>query len=125
MLTIYCDSSITEACFLEEGHQPIFVSYPRPVTCNQGEYIALTCALGYARSIMYSEHQDIVTIKSDSNLVVNQVNGKFRCNKPILVEARDRIQSTIRQEAYVGKKIKIEWVSREENPAGKELEKRK
>lgn len=86
-------------------------------TNNQAEYIALYAALYYAHSDKANEF----VIKSDSKLVVEQVNGNWKVKDQKLKELYDEVQkllANIRSE----KKVSIKWVPREENLAGHMLE---
>jgi ribonuclease HI len=97
------------------------MQYPdAPVTVNTGEYRALLEAIVTARRLEFKE----TLIRSDSMLIVKQVNGIWKCKLKHLQELRDKAKSEIEALSYNGVIIKIEWISREKNLAGKVLEKR-
>ena len=79
-MKIYCDSSTQEACLVPEGRDPIIVPYDEPVTNNVGEYKAVILALKWAEDSAHSGDLN-VSILTDSLLVVNQVNGVWKCKK--------------------------------------------
>lgn len=79
------------------------------------EFRAMIAALELCEEL--SEKKRVFTVYSDSKVVVNEINFRKKAkNKNLLKKAREIIQRN--------KKIKIRWVSREENPAGKYLETR-
>lgn len=61
-------------------------------TSNIAEYIGLYKGLEKAVSIGIKH----IKIIGDSELVINQVNGNFRCNKPKLLHYRDKINELIK-----------------------------
>lgn len=115
MKEIYCDSSVWEACIFQDGSHNIAI-YPARVTNNVGEYRAVLWAVRVSVSA-----QELVTVFTDSKLVVEQSNGRWKCRKSHLVSYCDEVKRLLRQYPH----IRLEWVSREGNPAGKVLEKRK
>ena len=109
-MKIYADSSTKEACIVVEGYDPAVYPYSEPVTVNVGEYQAAILALSVCRLI--SEEVEILT---DSLLVVNQVNGLWKCKKPHLLPFRDYARLLMESGAT------LKWIPREENLAGKVL----
>lgn len=95
----------------EDGYT-LVKEYSDRYTNNEAEYVALMKAMEMAKA------GDI--IYSDSQLVVNQVNGKWKCHQehlfPLMIRARK-----IKEE----KGLVIKWVRRGENLAGHLLEVRK
>jgi ribonuclease HI len=85
------------------------------MTNNVAEYFALVDALGW----VLSNGAQQVTIRTDSKLVVEQVNGRWACNAPTLVTFRDLAQSLVNQ---LG--IRVEWVPREQNTEADALSRR-
>ena len=120
MLTIYCDSSLTECCVCV-GTDSWLYPYSDKVTVNQGEYLALSKAIEYAQR----SHSTMVIIRSDSQLIVNQVLGIYKCKSPDLELLRSGVLSMLDSSKNFGQCIEIEWVPREQNLAGHVLEKRK
>ena len=119
MARVFCDSSTKEACIVVEGQKPIFIAYPSPVTNNVGEYkavlLALQCVLRALPSLP-------ATIYTDSLLVVNQVSGVWACRKPHLLPFKRKVNELMRKIMNGGRDIRLEWIPREENLAGIELE---
>ncbi len=79
------------------------------MTNNEIEYLAVIEAFKYAK--------DGDVIFSDSKVVVNQIKGIFACKKKHLFKSYMRAR-----QLYNTRKVKLQWVSREENLAGKLLE---
>ncbi len=120
-MIIYCDSSTREACLVLEGREIEelgrikIIPYPKQVTNNVGEYRAVELAIEEAIARQLKE----VKILSDSLLVVNQVNGIFKCKSKYLLPLRDRVINILTKNKELI--IRIEWTPREENLAGKIL----
>ena len=75
-------------------------------TNNEAEYQALLLALHYI-----DEHElDDVTIYSDSELVVNQMNSIYQCKNRRLLKFYGRAKNQMK-----GKNIRIEHIHREKN----------
>lgn len=114
-MRIYIDGGTRNSNIcLVDGDTIIIKHRKNGSTNNELEYLALLYALGYIRS----EYKGIdVTICSDSLLVVNQMNNKWRVTTPNLLKLHDKSKSMITPW------IKIIWVSRKVNFAGHVLEK--
>lgn len=114
-LDIYIDGGTRNSNIsLVDGNIIIIKYRGNKPTNNELEYLALLYALGHIRSkYRHSE----VTIYSDSQLVVNQMNGKWRVTTDALIKLNDKCKRMITN------KIKIVWVPREFNLAGHVLEK--
>lgn len=84
-------------------------------TNNEAEYAAIIAALELARA------QGVrgVLIRSDSQLCVNQITGRWQVREPRLRPLRERAAKLLR--AVQGR---IEWVPRGQNQAGIYLEKK-
>lgn len=95
------------AVLFDDGNKWIEV-FPKEFTNNEMEYEALLSLLR-GTSIMEGDE-----IFSDSQLVVNQVNGKWRVKepklKPLCKEAK---------ELMIIRGVTLSWIPREENKAGK------
>jgi ribonuclease HI len=115
-MIIYCDSSLKEAC-IHDGEGYGLWSYDEPVTNNVGEYKAVLGAINLAQKWGVKD----LEVRTDSELVVCQVNGVYNCTKKHLRVLRNKV----RAESKKFNNFKISWVSREDNPAGKILEGRK
>ena len=77
-------------------------------TNNEAEYLAVITALEY----MIPLCPESVIIISDSQLVVNQINGMYGINYPHLAKLFNRVQTLIKQ---IGCPVDIVWASREDN----------
>ncbi len=118
-MRIYCDSSTTEACLVPEGQKLMIIPYKEKVTNNVGEYSAVIFAFEWAEQQLYYHKQPEETIVlTDSLLVVMQTNKGWKCRHEHLLPFRDRVIW------FLNKGYKLSWTPREENLAGKELEKR-
>lgn len=81
-------------------------------TNNEAEYLALLDALQCA---MNAEPGTRVIIHSDSQLIVNQFNGKFTVGQPhlkVLCRAAQDAAEFLRQ---AGVEVEVVWVPRKEN----------
>lgn len=120
MNKLYTDSSLKEACWVldkEGNHTTICLNYPAPLTVNQGEYTALLWALNFTEK----QQLDSVEVFSDSQLMVNQINGKYHCRDKPLQELRGMVLPF-----FTGKPwATLTWIPREKNLAGIFLEKRR
>jgi len=83
-------------------------------TNNRAEYMALLYALIYAKHLKIRE----VTIKSDSSLVVNQVNGRYKVKSSSVKPLYQKALRLLRELPNVT----VEYIPREENRAGHLLE---
>jgi ribonuclease HI len=105
-----------------------FRIYWQPIgdrTNNEAEYYALLKALAlvgerWADKTTGRIQGNIgeILIRSDSQLVVNQVNGEWRVEDSKLIELSEEAKDSIRK---IGS-VRLEWVPREENYAGLWLE---
>ncbi|MDR1579549.1 MAG: ribonuclease HI family protein [Synergistaceae bacterium] len=84
-------------------------------TNNEAEYAALITLLAEARSRGTRE----IEIRGDSKLVVSQVNREWKINKPHL-----RVLAQEAWELMEGMKVRLVWVSREENQLADKLSNR-
>ena len=108
-MKIYCDSSTKEACLVVEGQKPLRFSYKNPVTNNVGEYQAIILAL----RIIHNQKLKQVELLTDSQLVVEQVNGSWQCRQPHLLPLRDKVRELLAQENAT-----LAWIPRGQNLAG-------
>ena len=97
--------------FVKETGESFFEEKPG-ITNNQAEYLAIISALQ-----KYANSDDEIIIFSDSKNTVNQLNHEFAINNEQL-----RI---LAQESWLLipkiSKLKIKWIPRKENLAGKML----
>jgi probable phosphoglycerate mutase len=75
-------------------------------THNVAEYTAVLTAVRFA----VAAGAQSLHIRTDSALVVNQINGRFRVTKPHLAALLEEVR-----EAAKPLDLKIDWVSRDEN----------
>lgn len=116
---VYCDGSIKEICFVieTEGAEPeAFLESVEVGTSNQSEYLAVIAAL----QALLARNIKTALILSDSQLIVNQINGDYTTKNQTLRELRDICRSLIDLTSS-----EIRWIPREDNHAGHILEKRK
>jgi len=108
----YVDASPTKACVdFDNGRCQVFREASAKYTNNEAEYRAVLLALHEAKLAGYI----LTEICSDSQLVVNQLNGTYKVNKKELAELRDAIL------AKTNGRVKFTWIPREDNLAGRVL----
>jgi len=84
-------------------------------TNNRAEYMALLYALIYVKHLQPKEK---VVIKSDSSLVVNQINGHYKVKSNSVKQLYQKATRLLQQLPNVT----VQYVPREENLAGHLLE---
>jgi len=84
-------------------------------TNNKAEYLSLLYALIYIKRLQPKQG---VTIKSDSALIVNQVNGRYKVKSASVKPLYQKAIRLLRELPNV----KVEYIPREENLAGHLLE---
>lgn len=84
------------------------------VTNNEAEYRGVLWALRYAKF-----HKKSYRIISDSQLVVNQIHGKYGCNVDHLRPLRDEARKLMKETGST-----VEWRKRNNNLAGQFFEKK-
>lgn len=87
--------------------------YVGRATNNVAEYYGLIAALDYAAS----EKIPRLRVRSDSELLVRQMQGRYRVNSPDLRPLHERAQKLARSLAYFA----IEHIPREQNSAADDL----
>lgn len=107
----YVDASPTKLVVVLENGTQRMKDALETHTNNEAEYIAVMAALTW--------YPRVTEIYSDSQLVVNQLNGVYKVKEPRLTY----LFSEVHRRA--NGKVKFTWVSREDNLAGKLLEKGK
>lgn len=122
-MTVYCDSSLVESCFVIEGESPCVLPYESKVTSNQGEYISVIRALNMCW------HKGLRDFKvfTDSQLLVRQVNARlnkdyaspYRTNNKRLYDLGTLLITLLKD-----CKAELHFIPRAKNLAGIELEKR-
>jgi ribonuclease HI len=94
-------------------------------TNNVAEYQALIKALSMLSSILNIEtdFKEELLINGDSQLVINQVTGSWRCNDSRLQVLRNMVQQILGTvKATFECHVKLEWIPREKNIANCEGE---
>lgn len=121
---ISCDASITEnpggtvsvGIIIEyPGEAPIehYRIMRKSSTNNEGEYDAVYVGLTQLMNIK-NNPTCLIEVRSDSKLVVDQLNGKMKCNKKELQRRRDAIWELARA---LPVPVKFEWRPRNSTPA--------
>lgn len=115
MKIIQCDGSgwngrEAKYCIAFEGRKPIIYVSKQKLTSNEAEYMAVITALANRKS------KD-AEIRTDSRLVVEQVNGGWKVKEPRLKPLCQQVRDLLDVRGAV-----LVWIPREENRAGKELE---
>jgi len=114
-VTVYVDGSGGPnggfGFFVKETGESFYEKKP-DITNNQAEYMAIIAALR-----KFADSNESITIYSDSKNTINQLNHEFAINNEILRELA-RVAWGL-----IGKfsDIKLRWVPRKENLAGKML----
>lgn len=107
----------SQICLVDKQKKKIIVKKRTGLlTNNELEYLALIYALEYIRN---NYRNTPVLINSDSMLIVNQINGKWRVTTEHLIPLYDKSIKKMRSD------IKINWIRRNRNLAGIYLEKGK
>jgi ribonuclease HI len=85
------------------------------VTNNIAEYTAVIKAIEYVGRKLDGD----VIIKSDSQVVINQINGSYKCKAGNLTPLLNTVNSLLRGIKHL--EIKFEWIPREENVEADDL----
>ncbi|MBI2882739.1 MAG: ribonuclease HI family protein [Candidatus Methylomirabilis oxyfera] len=88
-----------------------FYQYIGKATNNVAEYKALLLALGEAGKLQPA----VVKIRSDSELLVRQVQGRYRVKSPRLAELYTQALNLIRQLSTASCRLSVEHIGRELN----------
>lgn len=114
-LSVYVDGSGGNdpgyGFFVKETGESFYEKKPN-ITNNQAEYMAIIAALKKFQGI-----DDEITIYSDSKNTVSQLNHEFAINNEQLRELAREAWSLLAKFS----KLKLTWVPRSENLAGKML----
>jgi len=111
-LKVYVDGSGKTGayCYLVAGGEPrLFME--KSLTNNQAEYKAIIATL---RELPNKE----LTIYSDSQLAVRQLNGEYQIRDSRLRNLAERVRGLCKNRV-----VSFKWVPREQNLAGRVLEK--
>lgn len=97
-----------------QGKSPTIISkYYGEGTNNIAEYSALLEALKF----IYDNEIKVVRLLSDSNLMVSQVNGKWRCKDSTLIPLCNKSKERIKWLKSNGYNVTLEYIPREFNLA--------
>lgn len=105
------NGKVSRACVVFDNGRVLEYTTPQKKTNNEMEYIALI--LGLENCSQGS------TIYSDSQLVVNQVKGLYAVRSQNLMGFHSKACKLVDL-----KRASVQWVPREQNKAGKLIEKR-
>lgn len=83
---------------------------PQYKTNNSSEYLALNDALLYA--FEHREEFDRTIIHTDSQLIVNQYNGRWQCSQEDLIILRDKCRRNGEWLKQTGMDLDVVWVRR-------------
>jgi ribonuclease HI len=78
------------------------------MTCNVAEYTALIYVLKEVKRLRLQN--ELLMIKSDSTLLVNQMNRKWKVKAPLILPLHK-----LANDLATGLNYRIEWIPREEN----------
>lgn len=112
---IYTDASLEKRAYIVEDavsgrEESRSVSSLCDKTVNEAEYIAIIHAVKHA----VRKELDVILIRSDSQLVINQILGKYEIKEKRLLQLHNNLIDAIPQRMT----IHFQWVPREENLAG-------
>jgi len=110
--TVIVDGSGTGHSAAHFSEKEVYFTFQKGATNNEAEYNGVILALEHLPAGTQA------TIKSDSQLVVYQLTGRYRCNYEHLNKKRMIIESLIKDKALG---IKFEWIPREENKADADI----
>lgn len=82
------------------------------VTNNQAEYMGVLSALVWCMNNL--DRGSRIVVRSDSQLVVNQLTGKWNCYNQFLDAARADIHKIVKENGF---KVHYQWVPRAKNRA--------
>jgi len=111
-MKIYCDGAEDCYCYVFEGDDPVVESHSG-ISHNVGEYIAVIEALKEA----VNRKLKAVEVYTDSLLVVEQVNCRWKVKQAHLLPYRDEAR-----DGLIKLEGKLTWVGRDDNIAGRVLQ---
>jgi len=108
-MKVYVDGSgfngrVSKVCIVDEFGNVVTLENEQHWTNNEAEYHAVF------EGCVHANPGD--TVLSDSQLVVNQVNGTYKCSYERLRILRDRVREILRH-----KGLTLQWIPGNENPA--------
>lgn len=99
-----------------DGRKVVDITESKDITNNEAEYWAVIEALKRLDTLRILDVDNHIVIKSDSQVVVRQLNGEYHIKKNSLRELAMMVF-----DLSEGMLIDFDWVSRKENKAGKLL----
>lgn len=121
-LSIHCDASCHNkdghmglgiACFKNDENKPFHIrsvnKHNRLGINNQAEYLAIINALNFLRRILNGWEK--IEILSDSQIIINQLNGEFSIHNETLYELYREIHNILKSFQHAS--ITFHWVPRE------------
>lgn len=94
-----------------EISKEITVMLPIETTVPEAEYNGLIKSLEHLQKMVSDLNNVELEIYGDSQLVINQILGKYECKKPQLRILRSKVRTLLDK----FKKWKLEWVDRNKN----------
>jgi len=113
-MDVYVDGATTRCCYVLGNQEPVVVSFEKPVTNNVGEYMGLINAL-QALAKDGGNKNGKITIYSDSQVIVNQVNLRYTINHEHLRLLYQQVKSLIKEYDL---DVELIWIPRDKNKAG-------
>lgn len=116
MKCIYVDGGTrkSQICMYDPQKEKVIVkTRGKKPSNNELEYLALLYGLQYVKNNYSKEN---IIIYSDSMLIVNQINGKWRITVDVLEKLHKKCIN------LTSKNIQVVWINREINRAGWVLE---
>jgi len=126
-IIISCDASITKnpngqastgIVVRFPDKKPLIISrlcHKKTITNNQAEYDAVFEAISYIEGNLatFMAHDMHIEIRTDSQLVANQISGRFECNDKTLKNKHELIQEKLDMlVTSIGLTITIVWFAR-------------
>jgi ribonuclease H / adenosylcobalamin/alpha-ribazole phosphatase len=94
------------------------------ITNNQAEYRGMALALAYLVELISSSPSrsfGSIAIHSDSQLVVEQINGKWKVRDADLKATCEECQANLRTLRERGHQVTLQWIPREKNSRADQL----
>ncbi|WP_424359649.1 ribonuclease HI family protein [Methanocella sp. MCL-LM] len=114
-IVIFVDGSGSGHSAAHFSDDEVYLTHQKGATNNEAEYNGVILALEHLPPGAKA------TIQSDSQLVVYQLNGRYRINYPHLSRKRETILSLIEKKKL---DVRIEWIPREKNKADADIRNR-
>lgn len=114
MRIVYVDANPREAVCVSDSEIITHLILANEHTSNEAEYEAVLLA-------MNTYPNESLEIRSDSQLVINQINGKWAVKAERLKAFWHTVRFVEDQRLLAGKELRFVWIPREDNLAGKHL----